>query len=355
MMTTVNTSCQTYLKKRTEQATEKSMPRTSSWLQFHSDSQAIVFSDTWPEVHAENPRVEDRRSLIGIRAVQELISRDDIFWCPFGADFLRGERVLRAPPPAWVAVCLLARRAAHKRDFLAMSKKGAEDARRGSREAKAAAPRPASVRVSSAAETPAPTQSPARGGVAGSSGDRFLPRETVSSARRRESTLAGSSARRSPAREERRGAAQTTQPPPSPPPKKDDKEAVSPAMVQPQASSFFAALEPGAPVPPPPPGLERQEGDDGFGPPPGLAGPILGLPDLFASTRKDFMEASIGTGFETDTTSLDEEVELLRCEKDLVEAAAELGTTTSAEDDLLTDPDMDEEEDGRSLSKACRA
>ena len=44
-------------------------------------------------------------------------------------------------------------------------------------------------------------------------------------------------------------------------------------------------------------------------------------------------------------------MELLRCEKDLVEAAVELGTT-SAEDDLLTtDAEVDDEEDGRSPAR----
>lgn len=86
----------------------------------------------------------------------------------------------------------------------------------------------------------------------------------------------------------------------------------------------------------------------GFGPP-GLD-PMLGL-DFFAM-RKDFMEAYFG-GFETDTTSFDEEVELLGCEKDLVEAAVELGTTTSAEDDLLTtDADLDDEDDARGFNES---
>ncbi|CAL1158504.1 unnamed protein product, partial [Cladocopium goreaui] len=57
-------------------------------------------------------------------------------------------------------------------------------------------------------------------------------------------------------------------------------------------------------------------------------------------------------GFDTET-SFDEEVELLRCEKDLVEAAVDLGTTTSAEDDLLTtDADFDDEDDARGVNES---
>ena len=58
------------------------------------------------------------------------------------------------------------------------------------------------------------------------------------------------------------------------------------------------------------------------------------------------MEAS----FETD--SFDEEVELLRCERDLVAlAAAEIGTTSADDDLLTTDPDVDDEEDTASPRK----
>jgi len=72
------------------------------------------------------------------------------------------------------------------------------------------------------------------------------------------------------------------------------------------------------------------------GPPPGL-----GMPDLFASMRR----RELLQGEELD--SCDEEIELLRCEKDLVEAAVELGTTTSADEDFLaTDNDFEDDEDG---------
>ncbi|CAK8996078.1 unnamed protein product [Durusdinium trenchii] len=225
--------------------------------------------------------------------------------------------------------------------------KKAEDGKEGpvsrgakGRESKASA-RPTSARVSASTETLAQT-SPARG-VAGSSGDRFLTREATS-ARRKESFASASSKRRGEA------SAPSTQPTPNSPPRKkqEDKEASSPPTVQPQVN--LASVGPGAPLFAPPPGLERQSEEilapPGLGPPPGLGGPMLGFSDLFASIRRrDFAEAY--GGFETDTTSFDEEVELLRCEKDLVEAAVELGTTTSAEDDLLTtDADVDDEEDG---------
>eukprot|EP00913_Durusdinium_trenchii_P001984 g1835.t1 len=185
-----------------------------------------------------------------------------------------------------------------------------------SRESKASA-RPTSARVSASTETLAQT-SPARG---------------------RSANPASCQA-----------SAPSTQPTPNSPPRKkqEDKEASSPPTVQPQVN--LASVGPGAPLFAPPPGLERQSEEilapPGLGPPPGLGGPMLGFSDLFASIRRrDFAEAY--GGFETDTTSFDEEVELLRCEKDLVEAAVELGTTTSAEDDLLTtDADVDDEEDG---------
>ncbi|CAE8599747.1 unnamed protein product, partial [Polarella glacialis] len=76
-------------------------------------------------------------------------------------------------------------------------------------------------------------------------------------------------------------------------------------------------------------------------PPPGL-----GSPDLARTyQRRELLKASPQYGAETD--SYDEEVELLRCEADLVAAAADLGTTTSADDDdfLTTDADLDDGED----------
>lgn len=78
---------------------------------------------------------------------------------------------------------------------------------------------------------------------------------------------------------------------------------------------------------------------------------MLGLSDLLGMRRKDVVEAYLA-GFDTET-SFDEEVELLRCEKDLVEAAVDLGTTTSAEDDLLTtDADFDDEDDARGVNES---
>ena len=33
-------------------------------------------------ISRENPSLEDKRSLISVRSIQEIISRDDIFWTP---------------------------------------------------------------------------------------------------------------------------------------------------------------------------------------------------------------------------------------------------------------------------------
>lgn len=46
-----------------------------------------------------------------------------------------------------------------------------------------------------------------------------------------------------------------------------------------------------------------------------------------------------------ETDSFDEEVELLRCEADLVEAAADIGTTSADDDLVTTDPDVDDDDD----------
>jgi len=56
-----------------------------------------------------------------------------------------------------------------------------------------------------------------------------------------------------------------------------------------------------------------------------------------------------------ETDSFDEEIELLRCQADLIEAAAEIGiTTTSAEEDMLT-TDLDEDDDeGMAFSMSRR-
>lgn len=70
--------------------------------------------------------------------------------------------------------------------------------------------------------------------------------------------------------------------------------------------------------------------------------PLVDEAELFANSAVAEYE-----GFSGETDSYDEEVELLRCQADLVEAAAEIGGTTSADDDLLTtDPDFEDEEDG---------
>lgn len=51
-----------------------------------------------------------------------------------------------------------------------------------------------------------------------------------------------------------------------------------------------------------------------------------------------------------ETDSFDEEGELLRCQADLVEAAAEMGTTSADEEPNTTDGDFDDDEDGYNLS-----
>eukprot|EP00931_Biecheleriopsis_adriatica_P055247 TRINITY_DN3260_c0_g1_i1.p1 TRINITY_DN3260_c0_g1~~TRINITY_DN3260_c0_g1_i1.p1 ORF type:complete len:1491 (-),score=373.27 TRINITY_DN3260_c0_g1_i1:58-4530(-) len=205
--------------------------------------------------------------------------------------------------------------------------------------------------------SPPPTRGAA---MSGSSGDQFVPREassvssqaapaTAKAAQRKDITPSTTQVRRrSPTREDigRPGSSaassvppppllqqQAPQPPRSPQRRKAQEERESAGFQQqPLASAPLLGVAP-------PPGLTRPQEEVSFTPPPGL-----GLPDLFSVMRRsNLLEASMAGGFETD--SFDEEVELLRCEKDLVEAAVELGTTTSA-DEFTTDADLDEEDDG---------
>lgn len=91
----------------------------------------------------------------------------------------------------------------------------------------------------------------------------------------------------------------------------------------------------------PPPGLEST-----YGPPPGLARPPPGL-EVPEFVPPAYVVSGVSTSeVSGETDSFDEEVELLRCQADLVEAAAELGTTSADDDFLYTDPDMDDDEDG---------
>lgn len=90
------------------------------------------------------------------------------------------------------------------------------------------------------------------------------------------------------------------------------------------------------------------------GPPPGLTAPqglSLALPQASAAAECDFASSSGAVEFEATLSSaaefdsFDEEVELLKCQAELVEAAAEIGGTT--DDELVTtDADVDEEDDG---------
>eukprot|EP00931_Biecheleriopsis_adriatica_P055249 TRINITY_DN3260_c0_g1_i3.p1 TRINITY_DN3260_c0_g1~~TRINITY_DN3260_c0_g1_i3.p1 ORF type:complete len:1486 (-),score=391.99 TRINITY_DN3260_c0_g1_i3:217-4587(-) len=207
----------------------------------------------------------------------------------------------------------------------------------------------------------AQSSSPLTRGVAlsGSSGDQFVPRDaslaspqlapvTAGVARRKEVAPSATQVwRRNPMREDvgrpASSAALSVAPPPLPqqqapqPPRSPQRKK---AQEERESASFQQQVLASAPLlgVAPPPGLARPQEEVVFTPPPGL-----GLPDLFSVMRRsNLLEASMTGGFETD--SFDEEVELLRCEKDLVEAAVELGTTTSA-DEFTTDADFDDEDD----------
>lgn len=86
----------------------------------------------------------------------------------------------------------------------------------------------------------------------------------------------------------------------------------------------------------------------GFRPPPGLTAwswqdERESADCNSAPLRSDATDTKETSG---ETDSFDEEMDLLRCQADLVEAAAELGTTSADDELLTTDPDLDDEEDG---------
>jgi len=91
-------------------------------------------------------------------------------------------------------------------------------------------------------------------------------------------------------------------------------------------------------------GLDAAELADLRRGPPGLSwpGPPPGLPGLDANELAELRLAAEVSG---ETDSFDEDVELLRCQAELVEAAAEIGTTSADDDLLTTDPELDDDED----------
>lgn len=74
----------------------------------------------------------------------------------------------------------------------------------------------------------------------------------------------------------------------------------------------------------------------------------LGLPPGLDAADPPTSISAAEASPSAETDSFDEEVELLRCQAELVEAAAELGTTSADDDFLTTDPEQDDDEDGMS-------